>query len=141
MGHIELVKGSACQDRRHVMMLLPLPMVSDRWWVVENRYATSLAERSKGAVRELSWHQVKAQVSDLSDTAQGLVEDAVPLAFNSGAWLLVALKEQTLVEYHAWSDPGGDIPAGPASTFASATIEDTIRTMEAYSRDNEPRCP
>ncbi len=140
MGHIELVRGSVCQDRRHVMMLLPLPLVSDRWWVVENRYARALEQKSGGSVRELSWHQVKVEASELSETAQGLVEDAVPLAFNTGAWLLVALEEQTLVEYHAWSDPGGDIPAGPASSFASASIEDTIRTMERYATDNEPRC-
>ena len=140
LGHVEVVKGQPCEDGRHVMMLMPLPIISDRWWVADTRYNHALAEASGGLVRELVWSGVDPEEVQLSDTARGLVEGAVAITFNTGAWLLVALEEQTLVEYHTWSDPGGELPAGPATTIANASMAGTILTMERYARESESHC-
>ena len=52
----------------------------------------------------------------------------------------MALDEQhTLAEYHSWVDPGGSIPAGPASQFATGSIEDTFAQMERFANTNAVR--
>ncbi len=143
LGHVEVVRGEPCADRRRVMMLLPLPIVSDRWWVVENRENASLAAKTGGRVRELTWKEVAEPASEpLSDAARARVEGAVPVAFNEGAWLLIDLDGgRTLAEYHAWSDPGGELPSGAASRFANSTIAATIDKLETYARTAPVRCP
>lgn len=143
LGHVEVVRGRPCEDHRRVMMILPLPVVSDRWWVVQNRENTTLQAKTSGRVRELTWKDVKEPASEaLSDEARGKIDGAVPVAFSEGAWLLVDLDgKQTLAEYHAWSDPGGDIPAGAASRFANGTISATIDKLEGYAKSAPVRCP
>ena len=124
------------------MMLLPLPLVSDRWWVVENRYNTALADQTSGRIRELLWENVDAPRDEpLSAAARAAVEGAVPVAFNVGAWLLVDIDGQhTLAEYHAWTDPGGDLPAGAASAFANASIAGTMKKMARYAQEAQLTC-
>ena len=59
----------------------------------------------------------------------------MPVAYIEGAWYLHALGEKTtLIEYYTWSDPGGAIPAGLASSFSSSSIEDTIEAMVKLAR-------
>lgn len=142
LEHIEIVQGTPCADRRHVMMLLPLPIVSDRWWVIENRYNTALAEQTSGRVRELAWTgQTDPSAAALSAAARQKVAGAVPVTFNHGGWLLIALDdEHTLGEYFSWSDPGGELPAGPTSTFAGAVIAKTMRAMTHYANTQVSTC-
>ena len=142
LGHIEIVQGTPCADRRHIMMLLPLPIVSDRWWVIENRYNTALAAQTHGRVRELTWTgQTDPAAAALSATARQKVADAVPVTFNHGGWLLIDLDgTHTLGEYFSWSDPGGELPAGPATAFASATIAKTMQAMADYARTQTSTC-
>ena len=142
LGHIEIVQGAPCTDRRHVMMLLPLPIVSDRWWVIENRYNTALSEQTSGRVRELTWTgQTDPSAAALSAEARQKVAGAVPVTFNHGGWLLIDLDgEHTLGEYFSWSDPGGELPAGPTSAFAGATIAKTMRAMTHYANTQKSTC-
>jgi len=142
LSHVELVRGRACENRRRVLMVLPLPIVNDRWWVVENRYNQRLAAASGNRVRELTWKRVALSGEDaLSDYAREAVTGAVEVTFNQGAWLLAELNPtKTLAEYHSWSDPGGSLPAGPASRFASRTIDATIQRLARYAQEQPPRC-
>ena len=142
LGHIEIVQGTPCADRRHVMMLLPLPIVSDRWWVIENRYNTALAAQTGGRVRELTWTGLTdPSAAALSAEALQKVDGAVPVTFNHGGWLLIDLDgEHTLGEYFSWSDPGGELPAGPTAAFAGATIAKTMRAMTHYANTQKSTC-
>ena len=142
LSHVEVVRGEACANRRRVLMVLPLPVVSDRWWVVENRFNTRLAAASEGRVRELTWGRVAIEDEDaLSDSARQAIAESVEVTFNQGAWLLAELgPTKTLAEYHSWSDPGGSLPAGPASRFASRTIDATIQRLVRYAKEQPQRC-
>jgi hypothetical protein len=143
LGHVEIVRGAPCADRRRVMMVLPLPIVSDRWWVVENRENTALQTATAGRARELTWRSVADPAAEaLSPEARAAVDGAIPVRVNQGAWWLVDLDgTHTLAEYHAWSDPGGDLPAGAASRFANSTIASTIEKLAAYAERAPVRCP
>jgi hypothetical protein len=142
LSHVEIIKGSRCADHRQIMMMLPLPIVSDRWWVVQDRYNTSLAASTSGRVMELTWSLVPDPLAALSPALQQKVADAVLTTANTGAWLLIDLDgSRTLAEYHAISNPGGDVPAGPATSFASATIADTMRKMADYAASGKSACP
>jgi hypothetical protein len=143
LDHVELVKGGPCEDHRRVMMILPLPVVSDRWWVVQNHYNTVLDTKTDGRVRELTWKSVDDPAAEaLSAEARAKVQDAVLVASTVGGWFLVDLDgKHTLAEYHAWTDPGGRIPAGAVSTFANATIEDTVRKVAGYAKTAKLTCP
>ena len=87
-------------------------------------------------MRELSWTEISDPLNHpMSSAAKARVEDQVAVPFTKGAWLLLKLDDShTFVEYHAWSDPGGFVPAGPASTFASGSIDQTLQAMEDYAK-------
>ena len=142
LSHVELLSGSPCADRRTALMVLPLPVVADRYWVNENRYATKLATASNGSVRELVWSSVDDPAARVtSEAGTAAIAGLVPMTFNRGAWLLIALPEgKTLAEYHSWVDPGGSVPAGAASAFATAGIVDTFKAMETYARRGALPC-
>ncbi len=138
VSHTEIVSGIPCADKRHVLMLLPLPlMLQDRWWIVENTLNEALAVASGGAVRELAWKDVSnPEQHSMSSASRDKVDSAQAVAFTIGAWLLIALDDgHTLGEYTVWTDPGGAIPAGPASMFAAGGIEQTFKAMRDYARD------
>jgi hypothetical protein len=51
-----------------------------------------------------------------------------------GAWYLRDLDgNNTLIEYYTWSDPGGSVPAGLASSFSSSSIAKTLDAMVALA--------
>jgi hypothetical protein len=142
LSHVEIVSGAACADRRQVLMVLPLPVIADRYWVNENRFASALATASNGQVRELTWSSV-ADPAAVTTSAAGkaAIDGLVPMTFNRGAWLLISLDaDHTLAEYHSWVDPGGAVPAGAASTFATSGIVDTFRAMETYAKRGSLPC-
>jgi hypothetical protein len=143
LAHVELIRGEPCAVQRHVMMVMPLPIISDRWWIVENRYNTALADQTGGQVRELIWTGITdPEAEPISEAGRAHIKDAVAVTFNHGAWLLIGLDEgHTLVEYFSWSDPGGDLPPGPASAFASTAIADTISAMGRYAAGGQSPCP
>lgn len=135
ISHVELVGGSECADGRKVLMVLPLPWIKDRYWVNENAYNAPLAAATAGSVRELSWSSVADPAAEtMTQAGRDAIDGLVAVGFNRGAWLLIGLDAgHTLVEYHSWVDPGGSVPLGPASLFATSGIEDTFEAMERYA--------
>lgn len=136
VDYIEVIEGSPCADHRKVLMTASVPLITDRWWITQNTYNTAIHEASGGVMRELAW----ASPTDFANTtlttaAQTATDGLVAIGFSRGAWFLVALDDtHTLVEYHTWVDPGGRVPSGAASMFASAGIEDTFEAMETYAQ-------
>lgn len=137
-----VVRGTPCADDRVALMVMRVPVVADRWMVNHTRFNQGVARATGGAVRELAW----AAVTDLAESevpeeARPLIEGAVRVTMNSGAWWLVALDAgHTLTEYTSWSDPGGSVPAGPAAHFAAGSIEQTFEAMEGYARTGRSPC-
>lgn len=133
-----VVGGAAYAAPRQVFEYLPLPIVSDRWWVVDIAHNGPLYAASSGRMWELSWvdDPNAQQVVDASAYASQAAS-GVPVAFTRGAWLLIDAGEgRTLVEYYAWSDPGGSVPAGLASRFAGGAIRDTLKAAGALATES-----
>ena len=90
---------------------------------------------SKGKVAELSWVAVETQNTDISEGTKEKIENLVQVKFTEGSWLFIRLSgTHTLAEYHSWVEPAGNIPAGPASRFASHSIEKTFAEMNSYAK-------
>jgi len=139
IGFLEVLKGEACVSGRRVFQYLPVRFVSDRWWVVEQTANQRLFEASDGRVREMRWMSVDDE--PVSAASREWAEKGIRIAYTQGSWFLVEIDaNHTLVEYYVWSDPGGNIPAGLASSFASGSISETLMTMERLARDG-PTCP
>ena len=114
-------------------MMLPLPIVSDRWWVTNQFTNPKMRAESNGTAAELIWKQIDnwSVLEKYKKELQGLVQ----IPFTQGSWFLMALDDKhTLAEYHSWVDPGGNIPAGPASQFATGSIEETFSQMEQFAK-------
>jgi len=130
LEHLELLEGAYCSSRRVVFQYLGVSLLTDRWWVVEQRQNAGLAEGTGGRIREMSWKSLADQAGALTPSAKEWADGGMALPFTEGAWLLADLGDgRTLVEYYAWSDPGGNVPARMASGFAAGGISDTIATM------------
>ena len=133
VSFVKVVRGRPCSDGREVLMILPLPIVSDRWWVTNQRTNPKIRKASNNQAAELVWKQIENWnlPQDYDVQLQGMVQ----IPFTQGSWFLLALDDMhTLAEYHSWVDPGGNIPAGPASKFATGSIEDTFVQMERFAK-------
>jgi hypothetical protein len=140
LAHVELIEGDYCAERRLVFQYLPIPVVSDRWWVIEQRINADAAARSDGAVREMVWMRERDGLPHLDASQQERVARAVQAEENDGGWWMVALDEQhTLVQFWALSDPGGNIPVRLAGPFAAGSIRDTFEMMESLAQKG-PSC-
>lgn len=136
----ERLSGTACSGPRSVLQFLPVPFVSDRWWISNLSPNTRIHEESSGGVRELAWTSSTDPADVTTDSGRATIDEGIPIAFTKGAWFLVALDANTtLVEYYVWTDPGGSVPAGMASRFAAGGIEDTITAMARLANDG-PSC-
>ena len=138
----QIVSGKPCVDGRQVMMILPLTMMSDRWWVTTQSTNDTLRDQTAYRMAEISWVGVSEYSTlPLQPAVREKVKDMVHLPFTQGAWLLIKLDEQhTLAEYHSWSDPGGYMPAGVASTFAAGSISTTFEAMDQFAKKNVTTC-
>ena len=129
----KVVRGKACSNGREVLMILPLPIVSDRWWVTNQFTNPKMRLASKNKAAELVWKQIDKW--DMPKIYEQRLQGMVRIPFTQGSWFLMALDDgHTLAEYHSWVDPGGSIPAGPASQFATGSIEDTFAQMERFAK-------
>ncbi len=130
-----LLEGKRWQEERVVFQYMPLPFpISDRWWATRLHYAADLFSVSSGTMWEMYWDDLTPTIQLPPEYAK-MVEDAVGLTLNHGAWLLVPLDEHhTFIEYYVWSNPGGWLPAGPASHFAAGAVVDTLDTMERLAK-------
>jgi hypothetical protein len=139
LSYLEMVEGKNCENGRVVLQYLPVSLVTDRWWVVQQSMNDELQNASGGRVREVRWAGVDQRPT--TETGKAWMAKGMSLAYTHGAWFLVDLDgANTLVEYYTWSDPGGRVPAGLASTFAAGSIEDTLVTMGELAKKG-PNCP
>lgn len=129
----KVVRGTPCSDGREVLMILPIPIISDRWWVTNQFTNPKMRKESKGMAAELVWKQIDDW--EIPQIYEQRVQGLVQIPFTQGSWFFMALDStHTLAEYHSWVDPGGSIPAGPASQFATGSIEDTFVQMERFAK-------
>jgi hypothetical protein len=130
-----LLSGKPCASGRVVLQYLDVSLLTDRWWVVEQRTNHAIAQASGGRVRELVWSAVDDPAARLTPDLAAYVSGAVQVPATEGSWFLVDLGDgRTLVEYVQSSDPGGAVPAGLAASMASRTIGDTFAAMEKMAR-------
>ena len=126
LSHAELIRGTYCESGRRVFQFLPLPLVSDRWWVSDFVFNDTVHQRSGGRVREMFWKSVDHQTLT-KKPSQEWMDKGIPVNFNEGAWFVVDIDgSSTLVEYYAWSDPSGYVPASLTNSLAAGGIKDTI---------------
>ena len=142
IAHSELVSGRPCESGRAVLQVLPVPMVSDRWWITHLTENEALRAQSEGAVRELAWTSSVDPAAVTSETGRSYVASHTPLGFTIGGWFLARIDdERTLLEYALQSDPGGRVPTGMLNWFASGSVTDTLEAMERFAIEGQPSCP
>ena len=134
--------GKPCTDGRSVFMHLPVPMFDDRWWITTHRTNPNIRKVSSGKMAELSWSAIpNPSLDQLPPQILKSVEQSVKITKSTGAWLLIKVDEtHTLGEYHSWSDPGGYIPAGVASSLGARGIEKNFFTMMTYAQNEKIQC-
>lgn len=140
---IEVVEGASCQSGRQVFQYLPVnvPLTSDRWWVVQRDHNEALQAASGGRMRELYYHTTDPGPAVAVASLAPLMEEGVQLEVARGSWMLTALDDgRTLVEYYAWSKPGGRMSPGLASMFAGKSIGKAFEGMLAWSKDGRLGC-
>jgi hypothetical protein len=140
----ELLSGSPCRDGRRVLQYLPvpIPMVSDRWWIGVLNGNSALYQQSGGSVRELYWKSSVDPTEVKTDSGKRILESAVPIASSSGAWFLVALDERsTWAEYYVRTDPGEGVPSSVASKFAAKGVRETMDAIVRFAQTGNPSCP
>ncbi len=139
-----VLDGEPCGADRIVFQRLPVPLLTDRWWVVQQRIHVPLQEASQGRVREMTWRPPPGGVPDLTGEAKAAADGQLQVTFTYGGWFLVDLTGEdgtprTLVEFWSWSDPGGNVPVRLAASMALGGIEDTFDTMADLARTG-PSC-
>ena len=142
VDYTKIIHGLPCSNHRQVMMHLPIPMVSDRWWVTTQNTNPHIRQNSGGQLAELTWNSLRDNTQfTLDETSHIYTTDAVWVTESSGAWLLIRLDDShTLGEYHSWSDPGGYIPDGLAASLSASGIKETFNAMEVFAQNNIERC-
>ena len=142
IGYSEVILGTPCVSGRHAFQYLPLPLVSARWWITILTSNDALIASSHGSVRELAWASDTDPTHVTSAKARTMLPDAVPVGFTKGSWFLVSIDPtHTLIEYFVWTDPGGSVPVGLASVFATSSVADTLNALQKFALTGNPRCP
>lgn len=138
----EIIQGAACEDGRVVFMNLPIPMLSDRWWVTTQGTSPVIRKQSQGQMAELTWDTIPNLVpSNLPSHLQIHTTDGVHVQDSSGGWLLIKIDDtHTLGEYHSWSNPNGYIPSSIASMLSAQGIERVFDSMLQYAQSNTETC-
>ena len=140
-AYSELVSGRVCASGRRVLQYLPVPMLSDRWWIGIITANSKLASQSGGSVRELSFASSVDPTEVTSEAGQKMIAGATPLGFSKGGWFMVAVDDRhTYVEYYLHTDPGGRIPGGMASMFATRGVRENIEAITRYAKEAKSSC-
>jgi hypothetical protein len=137
----ETIQGVPRTSDHVIFQFLDVPMFSDRWWLVNIRYSGALYTQSSGKVWEIVWEDRNKDQALLNMLDLSQFDDAMPVAWTKGAWLLMQLDDgRTLVEYHTWSDPGGKVPVGLATRFAAGEVAQNLANMAKFARTHTPKC-
>ncbi len=93
-------------------------------------------KRSRGRLWEVSWSDVTKTYSLANTEYASYEEKGTPVDWTKGAWILIPLSDgRTVVEYFAWSDPGGYIPPAIAARLAPGQVLKTLEEMEQIVRE------
>ncbi|MEZ4320923.1 MAG: hypothetical protein R3F61_25825 [Myxococcota bacterium] len=140
LAHSLVLDGDYCAPERVVFQFMPVPLLTDRWWVIQQRINTAVQDASGGRVRELAWRPPPAPEPALSPEAVGISVQGMRVTHTYGGWFLVDLDgTSTLVEFWSWSDPGGNVPVRMASSLAAGSIGETFTSMGELARKG-PDC-
>jgi hypothetical protein len=142
VSYSQVQAGEHCGSGRQVFQYLPVGFpVSDRWWVSTLTVNRALWSASGGQVREL-WFRASTDPAALrTDEARARAGAATPVGASEGAWFLIDVDgRHTLVEYHAYSEPGGSVPVSFANAFATGGVKGTLDAMVKLVAA-DPRCP
>lgn len=137
----ETIQGTPRAHDHVLFQYLDVPVLTDRWWLVNIRHTAALYTASGGKAWEVTWQDRNSDPSlvGLLDLTQ--FDDAIPVAWTKGAWLLLQLDDgRTLIEYHTWSDPGGSVPVGLATRFASGEVAQNLSNMAKIAKTHIPTC-
>lgn len=140
LDYAEILQGKACDAPRRVFQFLPVPLMTDRWWIINVRYNDALFAATQGRIREQTWAS-NGDWTVPTATAKAWADQGMHINSTVGSWVLVDLDgKSTLVEYYTWADAGGSIPAGIASSFAASGVDNTLSTLADLARKGT-RCP
>ena len=141
VSHSRTIDGKPRSIDHTIFQYIEVPILTDRWWLVRIRYNNNLYTATGGRAWELWWSDRIKETALRSRLDPSLLEDGMPIAWSKGAWLLVDLGGgKTLIEYHTWSDPGGNVPVGPATRFAAGEVKSTLQGIAAFARKHTPTC-
>lgn len=142
VSYSELLSGQVCRSGRHIFQYLPIPMVTDRWWIGILSHNTRISRETGDSVRELYWRSSVNPAEVTSAAAQKLVAEAAPIVSSRGAWLLVAIDSySTWLEYYSIANPGDDLPQSVTSRLAAKGVRDTIEAIVRFTKEGKPVCP
>jgi hypothetical protein len=118
---------------------IPVPLVTDRYQVLESGSNTKLFEASSGKMWEYYWNiSPNAQIyfkqaldqNKLGKVSKKDAQDATLMARNDSCWLLVPLPNgKTLMEAFSQNNPGGSLPKGLAQSMAGDALQKTLKSM------------
>lgn len=141
LDYLALVEGQFCGARRKTFQYAGGGVLTDRWYVLDQRMNTTLADVSEGRVRELMWRSVQEVEGLLGPEVKGWADQGLQVPFTEGAWYLVDLGDgRTLVEYSSRTDPGGWVPDSVGAAAGEATLEENLRNLERLAKAG-PSCP
>jgi hypothetical protein len=142
IAYSEIVSGKPCESGRRILQVLPIPFLTDRWWVGVPKANSKLMRDSGGSVREFTWSSSVDPSEVTSTSGQKMIARGAPIGFTNGAWFLVALDQHnTWVEYFAATDPGAGVPASIASRLAARGVRDNFAAMVQFANEGKPSCP
>ena len=137
----ETVEGKARAHGHTLYQFLDVPIVSDRWWLVQMSFNDRLYGASGSRAWELSWVDRQKDQALRARLGSDYTGKGVGVAWTKGAWLMVDLgRDRTFVEYHTWSDPGGKVPVGPATRFATSEVRNNLKSMVDFSVSHASTC-
>ncbi len=137
----EIVSGTRCSSGRGVLQLLPVPWVTDRWWITFITENAAISSATSGRVRENTWQSNNDVALVTTASGQAAMDAGLPIEFTKGAWFMADIDgSSTLIEYYVWTDPGGSVPAGLASRMAAGGIEDTFEAVTKFANEGQPGC-
>ena len=141
VSYAKVVNNLSCQNNRITLMTLPIPILPDRWWVVQSKTNPALQKRSKGTVREMSWKNIDDPTSVLDGALKEKVKGMIQIPLALGAWVLIDLGNgYTLGEYHTWAQAGGNVPSGLTEIFVQKSVQKTMNAMKEISQNPQLHC-
>jgi hypothetical protein len=136
----KIISGEPHKDGRYVFQKMSFPRpISDRWWIIHKNAGQDLYAVTEGKM----WEACAANATNMSrvrgTSVEKYTENADMVNWTWAGWTLIPLSEHlTLVEYFSWTDPGGSVPAGPASRFAAGAVKRTMGKIELLASRYRP---